>query len=1120
MNQFKLKMLASAVCAMSLFSAHAETTYDWTGILKNPSFENGINNWNLARSVTGSTDIKIINTDPAHGAMVYNIWASKVKMFDLNQKVTLPAGEYKLSVQLWTNAVGVGNQHLYVKTTAGTYESPAITNASVKAWETVSVNFTLAEGEQVTIGVNSTADGSSEKGWFRADNFRLMSNLVPGAELDQEVAQVTSDLSLTSTGDLRITGTDPFAESATVDITSDQAAIYFENLRPALVKAQLSHVKINGTPAVANSNCQLRLYDHGTLLLPYAKEGKADGAFHPLTVYSEQYCAGDSYSNFGIENTNGFMNTLSTEALNNRIRSFRLKRGYMVTFALGVEGHGYQRCFIADKEDLVVNVLPAILDNRISSYRVFRFDNIGKNGVANITDQARLKRLNCTWTYTWGAGQSIGTDYECVPHMNHLWSTSILSLGANDLSPYLKTDNEPANSADPSPATVAQELERWPELMRTGRRLLSPSSYDGGVPWHTQFFDSIDARGWRCDICDIHSYWNEGTYDGIKSNWVDKFKRPVWITEFIWGASWSGGLGIFNEARTSEERNNPPQYILDKNKEVMARILPKLNAMQYVERYAYWNDEAPCSKLLWGDKITPTGEFYAQMKTGPSYSGANEFIPKEWRCDAPKNLLATYNFDKKKCEVKWTSRNCDLTETMTLQRRIDEGEWVDLKQWVRPDSVDFLYEDSVDINLDYSYRVVMKTWKNKEVASAPMALSLYLINGGINAESKTSIMGWTCERNAEAGNTKHASGDTYFEVWDSKAENIDFNYYQDIEDLPNGVYRLQAACFNSTNNVAGATVNGRMGLYAEAEGSLYFSPVTVDSELDKTRLTYVDTIVVRKGKMRIGIRNIGRMSARWAGADNFKLIYLGTEDEVLTNTTYDEILQRNDNVVLNTFPELENGQRDASGLIMNTDCNFGNTTFWTVTSLGTSSGEAFDGVSTNKYFDKSASNLNSSLKQTINCMPTGRYLLTAALRGSTNTTLTVNATYKQANGVNKVYNGNAKGAGNTAVEGSPYQNGWMEVASKEIIVTPGGQLTVGARGANAAANSWWSADRFRLTYLGPDNSGVADAVTSALPVSTVYYNLQGQQIARPVSGLYIEQTLYSDGTTRSEKKIQ
>ena len=52
------------------------------------------------------------------------------------------------------------------------------------------------------------------------------------------------------------------------------------------------------------------------------------------------------------------MNTLSTAKLNNRIRSFKLKRGYMVTFSNNPAGRGYSRCFIADQADLEFASLP------------------------------------------------------------------------------------------------------------------------------------------------------------------------------------------------------------------------------------------------------------------------------------------------------------------------------------------------------------------------------------------------------------------------------------------------------------------------------------------------------------------------------------------------------------------------------------------------------------------------------------------------------------------------------------------------------------------------------------------------------------------------------------------
>ena len=66
--------------------------------------------------------------------------------------------------------------------------------------------------------------------------------------------------------------------------------------------------------------------------MPYGKD------FKPLTVYSEQNFEGTAVNDFGLEHTGGFMNSLSEKKLNNQIRSFKLKRGYMVTFATGLNG--------------------------------------------------------------------------------------------------------------------------------------------------------------------------------------------------------------------------------------------------------------------------------------------------------------------------------------------------------------------------------------------------------------------------------------------------------------------------------------------------------------------------------------------------------------------------------------------------------------------------------------------------------------------------------------------------------------------------------------------------------------------------------------------------------------
>ena len=716
-------LLTTMMSPMTMMAQH-----EWTAIINNPSFEKGTSGWTLETNVSGWEDYFIATEGAADGIRHYNIWAQRVKSINIFQNVSLPAGKYTLSAQLKTNTQGLNNQHVYAVTKSGVKNSGTLASAGNMEWKKLEVDFSLDEKENITIGARSTGNSSTEKGWFCIDDFRLYSST--GECPYQSVEQVTSALTLNDGNELHITGNTPFSTTGFVDLAdTEHTVVYFDGLRPSSVIRSLSHITIKGQPAASEQNCQLRPYDHGTLLLPYGAESKEEDGFHPLTVYSERNCQGTSCNLFGIENTNGYMNTLTDEKLNNQIRSFTLKRGYMVTFALQNEGYGYQRCFIASDKDLVVNELPDIMDKRISSYRIFRFNNIGKNGVANITDQSRLRKLNCTWTYTWGAGQSLGTDYECVPHMNHLWSNSTYSLGANDQSPYLKTDNEPGNNSDPSPATVLQELERWNDMMRTGRRLLTPSSHDGSINWFTTFLDSIDSRGWRCDVLDIHCYWNEGTYNNIKSSWVDRYKRPVWITEFIWGASWSGGLGIFSVATTSAQRNNPSAEILEQNKTVLTRIWNKLNDWDFVERYAYWNDEANCSKIMINGNLTPAGEVYAQMETGTSYSGNYDFVPTNWRLDPPKDLTATLNQATHMCTISWTTYNGDLANTMALQRRVNSGTWETLQEWTRPDQLKYSYRDELTETGNYEYRIHEVSYKNTNVNSPSVSVFAAYTNG-------------------------------------------------------------------------------------------------------------------------------------------------------------------------------------------------------------------------------------------------------------------------------------------------------------------------------------------------------------------------------------------------------
>ncbi|MGM9733743.1 MAG: hypothetical protein ACI3YT_06455, partial [Prevotella sp.] len=149
-----------------------------------------------------------------------------------------------------------------------------------------------------------------------------------GANTSTAVDQVTSAVTVADDVDYHITGSVPFTADGSIDITAtDHAVIIFDNVKPSKLLAYLKYIKINGADAVNNSTCQVKIYNRGSILLPYSKDIK------PLTVYSGTNFTGTAVNDFGLEHKGGFMNTLTEAKLNNKIRSFKLKRGYMVTFS-------------------------------------------------------------------------------------------------------------------------------------------------------------------------------------------------------------------------------------------------------------------------------------------------------------------------------------------------------------------------------------------------------------------------------------------------------------------------------------------------------------------------------------------------------------------------------------------------------------------------------------------------------------------------------------------------------------------------------------------------------------------------------------------------------------------
>lgn len=615
---------------------------------------------------------------------------------------------------------------------------------------------------------------------------------VLAANTKTTVSQVTTAVTLSDDVDYVITGETPFAGDGLLNITNtEHAVLILQNIKPSKASSWLKYIQINGVKATNNSNCQIKFYNYGCIILPYA----GGDNFKPLTVYSEKNFEGESCNDFGLEHSDGYMNTLTDAKLNNRIRSFKLKRGYMVTFSLKAGGRGYSRCFIAADKDLEMASLPALMDNSISSYRVFKWYDAGKKQLANDLNTTTMAALDVQSSYTWSEGHNMAPDYECVP--NHIYEDypSSRAIGKATWSPHSKNNNEPRNTSDDHPQDLNTILNNWENMMRTGMRLCSPASWDGSDYWNAtgflaEFLDSIDARGWRCDIIDLHCYWAEGSF-GNMHYWSDKYKRPIWISEWCWGASWNHN-GAFADGVTQSQV-----------KGALERICTNLNNWDYVERYYYWNGEAPISRLYDGG-LTPAGEYYAAMKAPMAYNGKYDFVPKTPKQYAPSNFSVEYDNKKGLAVLKWDDKNGEMNSSMSIMRKAGSG-----KAWevlcnvaIQEDAASYTFTDSAAM-IGYQYQIVVKDANNQDRKSTTlMATSDELQTGdAIEIDGQTRYLGGNIMVNG--------SFDMGFYGWlDGKGNTLSAPYFQVIPEGGNddGAYLQAYGNGNLTSEMALHTV--------------------------------------------------------------------------------------------------------------------------------------------------------------------------------------------------------------------------------------------------------------------------------------------------------------------------
>ena len=881
----------------------------------------------------------------------------------------------------------------------------------------------------------------------------------------------------------------PIIGSSKVNLGSDRTWLIIDNIVPSkVISDYLKFVTINGAAAQNGTNCRVAIYLNGAAVIPT-----------PATVMSCQGTDGAFTLNVG--------NNSDLGEKNNTMKSFTLRRGYMATVASGTYGSGHSRVYVADHSDLTIT-LPEALKLRVSSVNIKPWQYLSKKGWGDKSGITRGPELRATWYWTWSAGYSSTNDLEYVPCRQHRYWPSASDVNYKTATASLSL-NEPehAEQHTSDKCTCGGTINEWTaygltkDFQAGGGRIGSPQPTD--FSYLTNYFKYVDENDnqTRCDFAVTHAYWDIGSRDAASyasfmasqcQTIYNNTGRPVWLTEMEAGASWSN----YAAAITS----------YDKARQYLQAMLEKLDECDYVERYAIYDFDFWRNYMFYDDgSITPAGQVYRDHRATFAYHSNYTKTPVWWRPGVQKPALQ-YEATAEDLILLIGNGNGDTTEKLVIERKAKGGSWQTLSTITKRSELDPttirypLPLDAINRTGD-SFRVSVTTIFGGTDTSEEMTID-YIINGNIVTESKNNVPGWTCQRSAANGYTKGDSGDTYLEVWNGTATDMGFDYYQNVGALPKGVYKLTAVCFNSSNNVTGASVNGNVGLYAQAGGVEYFAPVTIDSDIDYNQQTVIPQILVRDGVMRIGIKNQGPMTARWAGADNFVLEYLGTEEEVLGqdgDTFIREKLIERDQQLTNLFNNLTDEKKDASVLIVNADCNRSDNYGWTVSNLGITKGQAWDGQAENTYWDKwNSGSLKSSMEQTIAYLPAGEYEVSALLRCTTGQTITLSATH---NGEN--YTKTLTGIGDQTQTGSAYQRGWQQLTLPVFTATSGDQVTIKAS-IDAQVTTWWSADHFTMTWKENNTTvGITNA-EDVSPTKGFVYDLQGRRLSTPAKdGIYI-----------------
>ncbi len=439
--------------------------------------------------------------------------------------------------------------------------------------------------------------------------------------------------------------------NSTVSLNHEDAWLFFDNIRPSDVIANFNAgILINGEVLINGGNGRVAMYANGTVVMPFGNE------FKPLRVYSEEGFGGNEKQ----MEIHTYHNNLGE--FDNAIKSFKLKRGYMATFANAVDGTGYSRVFIADKEDLEFSVMPEELYGTVSFIRVFKYEWVSKKGWAG-WDEHEYTITNSTWRYDWNAGGTSTNDIEYTPIKQNLGWPSWSAINDKQNVTHLLGYNEP-DHVEQSDVTVSEAIAAWPDFLKSGLRLGAPATTN--FNWVIDFVKRCDELNYRVDYVAVHAYWGNDPAAYLNSlSWVHNATgRPIWITEWNYGANWTNEWWPDN---TSALTSANEQYAYQKIK----AIVDFFDQTPWIERYSIYNWVEDRRAIVLNGELTKAGEYYAENKSRVAYNGNYEVIPN-WNYQKPE-LDFRYFSLRNSIRLSWEDKNGELSREFVIRKKVNDG---------------------------------------------------------------------------------------------------------------------------------------------------------------------------------------------------------------------------------------------------------------------------------------------------------------------------------------------------------------------------------------------------------------------------------------------------------------